>query len=261
VAKATPVGDVVSVPAARGAGRPRAAVWQADFRRRWWRQHWLDVLLVLPPVFYVLFFTLVPVGQSICLSFVRASTSQFTFANYENILDRGQFKDAFVNTIGITLMGVSMEMVAGVIIALMLARGFRERGLFRSIVLVPLAVPTLVADTAMLSFVSFNGYLNRILLDLGIIDVPVYWQQSGLRGMFAIAVADLWKTTPLVVLIVSAGLAPIAGDLDEAASVDGAARLAALLGHHAAAADAVRDDGADSPRDRRLPHLRHCARA
>jgi trehalose transport system permease protein len=113
-------------------------------------------------------------------------------------------------------------MVAGVIIALMLARGFAGRGVLRSIVLIPLGVPTLVAGAAMLYFVGFTGYLNEILLDLGVIDVPVYWQQSGLRGMFAIALADLWKTTPLVVLILLAGLEAIPGDIYEAASVDGA---------------------------------------
>src|SRR5690606_14118742 len=162
------------------------------------------------------------VGQSIYLSFVRSGTRDFTFANYDNIVNRSQFKDAFTNTIGITLMGVTMEMVVGMIIALMLARGFRGRGIFRSIVLVPLGVPTLVAGAAMLYFIGFNGYLNEILLDLGIIDVPVYWQQSGLRGMFAIALADLWKTTPLVVLILLAGIESIPGEVYEAAEIDGA---------------------------------------
>jgi trehalose transport system permease protein len=74
----------------------------------------------------------------------------------------------------------------------------------------------------MLYFVGFNGYLNEILLDLGLIDTPIYWQQSGPRGMFAIALADLWKTTPLVVLILLAGLEAIPGDVYEAADVDGA---------------------------------------
>jgi len=186
------------------------------------RMHWLDVVLVAPLVLYILFFMLVPVGQSIYLSFVRSGTRDVTLANYEDIINRSQFKDAFVNTLGITLMGVSMEMVAGMIIALMLARGFRGRGIFRSIILVPLGVPTLVAGAAMLYFIGFNGYLNEILLDLGIIDVPVYWQQSGLRGMFAIALADLWKTTPLVVLILLAGIESIPGEVYEAAEIDGA---------------------------------------
>lgn len=194
---------------------------RSDFQR-WFGRHWLDLLLVAPLVLYILFFMLVPVGQSIYLSFMSASGDGLTFDNYRTVVNRSQFQAAFVNTLGITAMGVTMEMIAGIIIALMLSRAFRGRGLFRSIVLVPLGVPTLVAGAAMLYFVGFNGYLNEVLLDLGIIDTPIYWQQSGPRGMFAIAIADLWKTTPLVVLILLAGLESIPGDVYEAASVDGA---------------------------------------
>lgn len=190
--------------------------------RRWWARHWLDLVMVAPLALYIAFFMFAPVVQSIYLSFVHNGTHDFTLANCDSIVHRTTFKDAFVNTLGITLIGVSMEMVAGLIIALMLARGFHGRGFFRSIVFVPLGVPTLVAGAAILYFVGFSGYLNEILRDLGIIDVPVYWQQSGIRGMFAIALADLWKTTPLVVLILLAGLEAIPGDVYEAASVDGA---------------------------------------
>jgi trehalose transport system permease protein len=189
---------------------------------RWISRHWLDVLMVAPLVIYILVFMFIPVAQSIYLSFVAPRTGELTMANYQNIVARSQFRSAFVNTIGITIMGVAMEMVAGIIIALMLSRAFRGRGLFRSIVLVPLGVPTLVAGAAMLYFVGFNGYLNSFLLNLGIIDVPIYWQQSGPRGMFSIAIADLWKTTPLVVLILLAGIEGIPGDVYEAADVDGA---------------------------------------
>lgn len=189
---------------------------------RWWKRHWLDLVLVAPLCLYILFFMFVPVIRSIYLSFMHQGTNQATLSNYDDIVHRTQFKDAFVNTLGITAMGVTMEMVTGIIIALMLARGFRGRGVFRSIVLVPLGVPTLVAGAAMLYFVGFTGYLNEILLDLHIIDVPVYWQQSGPRGMFAIALADLWKTTPLVVLILLAGIESIPDSIYEAADLDGA---------------------------------------
>jgi trehalose transport system permease protein len=187
--------------------------------------------MVTPFTAYVLFFMLVPVVQSIYFSFVKKGTSTLTFDNYQTIIDRSQFNDALINTLGITAFGVSMEMVAGIIIALMLTRAFRGRGLFRSMVLLPLGVPTLVAGAAMLYFVGFNGYLNEILLDLGIIDVPIYWQQSGVRGMFVIALSDLWKATPLVVLILLAGLESIPGDVYEAAGLDGATGWQAFWHH------------------------------
>lgn len=189
---------------------------------RWVRKYWLDVAMVTPLFLYILFFMLIPVVQSIYLSFVPKGEHTFTLNNYSDIIHRSAFKDSVINTVGITLIGVSMEMILGMIIALMLSRAFHGRGIFRSIVLVPLGVPTLVAGAAMIYIVGFTGYLNRILMDLDIIKVPIYWLQSGIRGMFVIALADLWKATPLVVLILLAGLEAIPGDVYEAAAVDGA---------------------------------------
>ncbi len=201
---------------------PRASRYRhpGNFRRL--RRHGLDIAMLAPLFLYILFFMLIPVVQSIYFSFVRAGTKHITLANYDDVIHRSQFKHAFINTLGITLIGVSMEMIAGIVIALMLSRSFHGRGILRSVVLVPLGVPTLVSGAAMLYFVGFTGYLNRVLLDLHIIDVPVYWQQSGIRGMFAIALADLWKATPLVVLILLAGLESIPRDVYEAADIDGA---------------------------------------
>ncbi len=194
-------------------------------------KHRFEILMVLPFLAYILYFMFIPVLQSIYYSFVGEGTSSFTLDNYRTIIDRSQFNDAFVNTLGITAIGVTLEMVIGLGIAFMLSREFSGRGIFRSIVLIPMGVPTIVAGAAMLYIVGFNGYLNRFLLDLGIIDVPVYWQQSGIRGMFAIALADLWKALPLVVLILLAGLESIPGDVYEAAGVDGANGWQKFLHH------------------------------
>jgi trehalose transport system permease protein len=200
-------------------------------RPSFFKRNALEIAMVAPFTLYVLFFMLVPVVQSIYFSFVRSGTSEITLDNYRDIFNRSQFNDAFINTLGITAMGVTMEMVFGMVIALMLSRQFGGRGLFRSIVLIPLGVPTLVAGAAMLYFIGFNGSLNEFLLDLGIIDVPVYWQQSGVRGMFVIALSDLWKATPLVVLILLAGLESIPGDVYEAAGIDGATGVQKFFHH------------------------------
>jgi trehalose transport system permease protein len=190
---------------------------------RGWRRHWLDVAMVLPLVLYVACFTLVPVLQSIVLGFTARVGGTFpTLVNYEALLSRPDFGTAVLNTVGITLIGVVLELVVGLAIALMLARVFPLRGLFRSVVLTPLGVPTLVAGAAMIYIVGVNGYLNEVLFRFGISDAPIYWPESGIKGMFAIALADLWKTTPLVVLILLGGLEAIPRDVYEASAVDGA---------------------------------------
>jgi trehalose transport system permease protein len=190
---------------------------------RFLRTYWLETLMVLPLVLYIGLLTLAPVLQAILLSFTDRYSGAFpTLANYEYIVSRPDFGDAFVNTIGITLIGVTLEMTVGLTLALMLAREFQGRGIFRTIILTPMGVPTLVAGAAMLYFFRTNGYVNELLLRLRLIDVPVYWTESGLRGMLAVAFADMWKVTPIVVLLLLAGLESIPGDVYEAADVDGA---------------------------------------
>jgi trehalose transport system permease protein len=187
------------------------------------RAYWLETIMVLPLILYIGLLTLVPVLQAISLSFTDRYSGTFpSLSNYEYIVSRPDFGAAFVNTIGITLIGVTLEMTFGLILALMLARQFRGRGLFRTIILTPMGVPTLVAGAAMLYFFRTNGYVNELLLRIGLIDVPVYWTESGLRGMLAVAFADMWKVTPIVVLLLLAGLEAIPGDVYEAADVDGA---------------------------------------
>ena len=187
------------------------------------RVYWLEMLMVLPLILYIGLLTLVPVLQAIGLSFTDRYSGSFpTLANYQYIVSRPDFGAAVFNTIGITLIGVTLEMTVGLILALMLARSFRGRGLFRTVILTPMGVPTLVAGAAMLYFFRTNGYVNELLLRIGLIDVPIYWTESGLRGIFAVALADMWKVTPIVVLLLLAGLESIPGDVHEAADVDGA---------------------------------------
>lgn len=220
--QAVPVGsDWADLPT---PGKRRGVFW-------WLKKHRLELAMVLPFTLYILYFMFIPVVQSIWYSFVHAGTSDVTLENYRKVVDKSTFTEAFTNTIGITAIGVTLEMVIGMGIAVMLSRQFRGRGIFRTIVLLPLGVPTLVAGAAMLYFVGFNGYLNRILTDLNIIDMPIYWQQSGWRGMVSIALADVWKALPLVVLILLAGLEGIPEDVYEAAGIDGATGWQKFIHH------------------------------
>jgi trehalose transport system permease protein len=187
------------------------------------RSYWLEVLMVLPLTLYIGLLTLVPVLQAIGLSFTDRYSGGFpTLTNYQYIVSRPDFGASFFNTLGITVLGVTLEMTVGLILALMLARQFRGRSLFRTVILTPMGVPTLVAGAAMLYFFRTNGYINELLMRLDLITVPIYWTESGLRGIIAVSLADMWKVTPIVVLLLLAGLESIPRDVYEAADVDGA---------------------------------------
>ena len=69
---------------------------------------------------------------------------------------------------------------------------------------------------------SSLGWINRILADLGLIDSPIYWMAGGIKSLMMVTIADSWKVTPIVMLILLAGLESIDRELYKAARIDGA---------------------------------------
>jgi ABC-type sugar transport system permease subunit len=137
------------------------------------------------------------------------------------VIEDYQFVSAFTNTIIVTFMSVSMELVLGLVVAMVMARPFRGRGIFRAIMLLPLGIPVVVAASNMRYIFLSSGYLNEALIDLSIMSQPIDWLNDPL-ALFTVAVSDMWKVTPLVMLILLAGLESIPSELYEAAEVDGA---------------------------------------
>ncbi len=187
------------------------------------RKYKLELALMVPLIVYILGFTLGPVLYTIFISFQEKFTHLFpTLTNYRYILGHFQFKEAFINTLLITLISLSLELGLGLFLAVILSRPFRGRGLLRAIVLLPLGVPTIVAASNMRYIFDSQGYLNEILYRLHFIKLPVDWTGAGMKAIWSIAVSDMWKVTPLVMLILLAGLESVPLRLFEAAKIDGA---------------------------------------
>ncbi len=183
----------------------------------------LEIIMLLPLVLYIIGFTFLPVMNTIFMSFQNPHTGAFpTFANYQYIFGRRDFNDAFWNTMIITGIGLTLEMTIGLVIALMLTKNFKGRGVFRSFLLIPMGVPTLVSAVTMTYIFNIHGYLNELLYRLHLIKIPVDWAGGGLKTLLMIVFADMWKVTPMVVLLLLAGLESIPGEVYEAASIDGA---------------------------------------
>lgn len=186
-----------------------------------WRQHGLELLLLLPLAAYIFGFTLVPVIRSIIYGFTTAAGT-FTLDNYHVLFASTKFHAAMINTLAIVAMGLTAELTFGLTLALILTRNFKFRGLFRALMLVPMGVPTIVSGVTLMYVFDTNGYLNELLYRLHLINLPVDWAAGGLRTLLMVVVADMWKVTPIVVLLLLAGLESIPEELYEAAAVDGA---------------------------------------
>ncbi|MHA6964422.1 carbohydrate ABC transporter permease [Zobellella denitrificans] len=152
-------------------------------------------------------------------------------ANYLELTDSGAYGvladplwwQAVGNTLWFTGVSVSLELVLGMLLALLMNQTFRGQGLVRTAILVPWAIPTIV--TAKMWGWMFHdqfGVVNDLLLRVGLIDQPLAWIASPSLSMWAVVMADVWKTTPFMALMLLAALQLIPKDLYEAARVDGA---------------------------------------
>jgi ABC-type sugar transport system permease subunit len=206
----------------------------------WLRAHGLDVALAVPMVAYLLLLTAAPIFETLRLSLSAPLDGGFpSLGRYGALLGSDLFRAALRNTVIVALLSLGLEMSLGLLLALTLHVRFPLRGLVRTLVLMPLGVPTVVSAAVMLLIFTRAGYLNASLLAVAdaLAAVGIHWRfepvgwtvAGGWRTLFTVAVADTWKVVPVVTLILLAGLQAIPEEVEEAAQTDGATGWRRLL--------------------------------
>jgi ABC-type sugar transport system permease subunit len=143
--------------------------------------------------------------------------------NYLEALSSPRFREALGHTAIFTLVTVALELGGGLALALVLNRIVRGRGLVRTAVLLPWAVPTVVGALVWrFMFESPAGIVNGVLIASGLVTTPPTWFADPVAAWLPLCLADIWKTTPFVAVILLAGLQGIDRALYESAQVDGA---------------------------------------
>ena len=187
--------------------------------------------LVLPAIIIVSFLYVYPLTYSFVISFFRSDIRYpgvefLGFKNYIEIFKRPDLLISFWRTIQFTIISVSIEMVIGIAIAVAFNERFRGRNIARSVILIPWAIPPVVNGIIWNWLVHPKiGVLNFILFKLHLIDRYKTWLADPRWALNIIIVADAWKWTPLVVLLILAGLQAIPEVLYDAAKVDGAGKI------------------------------------
>lgn len=189
-------------------------------------------MLVLPTILIISIVSLYPIIRTIWLSLHSMqlqfmSESKFIgLENYKFLLSDERFWHSVGNTTFFTIVSVIMELVMGILIALLINRPFRGRGLVRASVLIPWAVPTVVA-AMMWKFIYDDqlGILNDILVKVGILDSYRTFLGTESSAMWSMIFADVWKTTPFMALLILGGLQTISKDIYESAEIDGANKI------------------------------------
>jgi multiple sugar transport system permease protein len=200
------------------AQRPRVSQKTRSERRLAW-------MLCAPAVLAMLAVTAYPIGYAIVLSVQKIDLrfpdeSGFVgLSNYGSVLSSELWWTDIFNTLFVMIISVSVELVLGMAIALVMHRAIFGRGIVRTSVLIPYGIITVVAAFAwQFAFAPDTGFVNHLPL----ISEEMDWFGGRFSSFAVIILAEIWKTTPFMALLLLAGLVTIDGQLYEAAKVDGA---------------------------------------
>ncbi|SDK92806.1 carbohydrate ABC transporter membrane protein 1, CUT1 family [Cryobacterium psychrotolerans] len=196
-------------------------------RRRREKQGRLAFWLLLPAAVAVFGVIIYPIIRTLFISFFEVTSALATdtpfvgIDNYVHVLTSASFWDSMGRTLYFTIVSTALELTFGLIVAGLLNAKLKARWLFRAIVVIPWAIPTIV-NAAMWKgiFNAQYGSLNALLTQLGIIDEYQAWLGDPTTALNMVILADVWKTTPLVAFFLLAGLTSIPPELYEAAKLD-----------------------------------------
>ncbi len=187
-------------------------------------------LLVTPALASILLVALFPLGWTVWESLHQHDLRMpwlgqpfVGLRNYVTIAGDARFWGAMAHTAFFAATSIALELSLGLLLALALNRSFRGRGVVRAAVLLPWAIPTVVAALlARFMFESPWGVVDTLLVRAHLAAEPVVWLAGARLAWVPLIVADVWKTTPFVALLLLAGLQTIDRELYEAAAIDGA---------------------------------------
>ncbi|MCL7489295.1 MAG: sugar ABC transporter permease [Desulfobulbaceae bacterium] len=179
--------------------------------------------LCAPAMAAMMLVTAYPIAYAVWLSFFRhdlrfPEQNQFVgLANYAIVLTSDVWWQALGNTLIITVCSVSMELVLGMLFALLMHRVVFGRRLVRTATLIPYGIITVIAALAWkFAFDPATGFINAVL------GFDQSWFTRRWSAFLVIILTEIWKTTPFMSLLLLAGLTLVPRDILKAAQVDGA---------------------------------------
>ncbi|MCB0155405.1 MAG: sugar ABC transporter permease [Anaerolineae bacterium] len=206
------------------------------------QQERLAYMLLTPTLLLILVVAAWPLYKAVSISFTnerlgRPGASEYVgLENYSDLLwnyrersdgsvriGDNNFYEAVRNTLILTFASVFLETVIGLGVALVINSKFKGRGLMRTAVLIPWAIPTVVsAQMWSWMYNDVFGVFNDMLMRVGVLSQPIAWLANPTTALMSITAMEVWKTTPFMALLLLAGLQIIPGDIYEAADIDGA---------------------------------------
>jgi ABC-type sugar transport system permease subunit len=198
-----------------------------------WPETWVAAAFVAPAALVILLIVVVPLGRAMWMSLfdiqlTRPGVEPFVgLGNYIDQLTSGDFWAATGRALWFTVVSTVLELGLGLGLALLMDQPLRLRWLLRSIIILPWALPTIV-NALMWRWIDNAEYgaLNALLTQTGLMHRYQPWLSDSDLAMWMVIGADVWKITPLVAILLLAGLQTIDREVVEVARVDGAGPVA-----------------------------------
>jgi multiple sugar transport system permease protein len=183
----------------------------------------LPYWLILPTLAYLGVFFAWPMVQSFQLAFQDLS-GNWSFDPVDRMIHDAAFRPAFTFTLLLVAVIVPVQFALALVMALLVNAKLRGRGILLFVFILPLAVSDLAAGLVWQSIFTDHGYLNTVLHGIGVQDQPRIWidpnHSSWLLG--EVVLAEMWRSTSFIMVILVAGLQGIPKEFGEAAEVFGA---------------------------------------
>ncbi len=185
----------------------------------------LPYFLIAPALSYMLFFIGYPLSQAVVLAFTD-SHGHFTLQNVYYLFYSPQslFYPALKDTLALAAAIIPIQVFIALGLSLLLSANFKGRDMALYIVILPLTISDVAGGLIWYSMLTTTGFFNKLFMALGIINSPIYFFGYQFRNMefLAIVLAEVWRATAIVFVIIFAGMQMISKEYIEAAEVFGA---------------------------------------
>lgn len=208
---------------------------QVKLKEYSFRQNRVGYLLIAPAVISILVLSVYPLINGIWISFLnydmtKANSETFgTFAglkNYLVVFANSKYQNAVKNSVIWTLVNIAAQLALAMAVALVLNEKLKGRGFFRTVALLPWAIPAAISALTFSALYDTKiGVFNAILIRLGIFKEGYSFLGNVPSAMPSVIIANVWKSTPFLMIFILAALQGVSYDMYESAAIDGAGKV------------------------------------
>lgn len=181
-------------------------------------------LLVAPALVFMAIFFAYPMVEAFGLAFRDNDTGALTLSYFQKMVSDVQFQPALTTTLLLIVILIPVQFAVALTMALLVNAKLKGASLFLYIYAIPLAVSELAAGIVWFNIFTNNGFLNSLLVQFGLIERPFLFLSYQNQGwlILAVVLAEAWRATSIIMVILVSGLQSIPSDYLEAAEVFGA---------------------------------------